>query len=230
MTGPYTGGNTDGGTNTVMPTVDSTAPNHKGPGHFAVLKQDGCNYVSTHYYDTNDNGTAKLQILAMTYDANGWPQVTRNFSSIYSCGGFSDGLYQFQNRNSGKAMAVAGASLSNGALVQQQTFSGTQHQLWYLIIHGDGYYSVINENSLQSLDDWLQSTTPGTNIAQYPYWAGNGQQWSFLSAGSNYYNVRNKLSGYVVDVSGRSTAENAQIIQWSLTKGTNQQWGLVRSK
>jgi arabinan endo-1,5-alpha-L-arabinosidase len=228
VNGPYTGGNTYGGTNTVMPNVDSTAPNHKGPGHVGVLKQDGCNYVSTHYYDTNDSGNAKLQILKMTYDANGWPVMTRNFTSITSCGGISDAPYVFTSALSGKAMTVAGASTVNGALVQQLTYSASASQQWYVIGHGDGYYSVINANSLLSLDDYNNSTTAGTNIDQWGYWAGNGQQWSFATATGGNYTVKNRLSGMVLDVKAKSTADNAQIIQYTANGGTNQMWSLAR--
>lgn len=225
VTGPYTGGNVYNGTNTVMPTVDSTAPTHRGPGHVGVLKKDGCNYVSTHYVDTAD-GNARLQLMRMTYDASDWPVLTRNFTSIASCGGISDDPYVFTSALSGKAMTVAGASTANGTLVQQATYSGAKSQQWYVIGHGDGTYSVINANSLLSLDDYNNSTTAGTNIAQWGYWAGKGQQWSFGSAGSGYVTLKNGLSGMLVDVLNKSTAENAQLIQYTATGGTNQMWSM----
>ncbi|NIA54669.1 family 43 glycosylhydrolase [Massilia sp. TW-1] len=225
VTGPYTGGNVYNGTNTVMPNVDGAAPTHKGPGHVGVLKKDGCNYVSTHYVDTSD-GNAKLQLMLMTYDTNDWPVLTRNFTSIASCGGISDDPYVFTSALSGKAITVANASTTNGALVQQLTYSGAQNQKWYVIGHGDGYYSIINANSLLSMDDYNNSTTAGTNIAQWGYWAGNGQQWSFASAGSGYFTVKNLLSGMVLDVQNKSTADNAQIIQYPSNGGTNQKWAM----
>jgi len=223
VTGPYTGGNGYNGSNTVMPNIDSAAPTHKGPGHVAVLKKDGCNYVSTHYVDTSDGG-AKLQLMLMTYDANDWPVLSRNFSSISSCGGISDDPYVLTSALSGKAMTVANASTANGGLVQQLGYSGAKNQQWYLIGHGDGYYSLINVNSLLSMDDYNNSTTAGTNIDQWGYWAGNGQQWSFTSAGSGFFNVKNRLSGMVLDVQGKSTADNAQIIQYTSNGGSNQMW------
>ena len=218
ITGPYSG------TRTVLPNVDGK---YKGPGHIGVLKQDGCNFTSIHYYDLNDSGNAKLDILRMTY-SGGWPTLTRNFSDFAGCGGMSDGPYVINSRLSGKALALANASTSDGAMVQQQTYSGARHQQWYLIGHGDGQYSIINALSLRSLDNWQNSTTAGTNIAQWSYWAGNGQHWSFASPSSGWYTVKNLLSGYVVDVQNKSTAENAQIIQWTLNNGSNQQWSFTR--
>ena len=221
-TGPYSAGGT------VMSNYDGTAPNHKGPGHVGVLKQDGCNYVSTHYYDTADGGNAKLQLMKMTFDVNGWPVMTRNFTSIASCGGISDGIYVFKSALSGKAATVASASTANGAMVQQLTYSGAMNQKWYVVGHGDGWYSIINANSLLSMDNYNNSTTAGTHIAQWSYWAGNGQQWSFASAGSGWYTLKNRLSGMVVDVASKSTADNAQLIQYPANGGNNQLWSLTR--
>ena len=218
VTGPYSG------TRTILPNVDGK---YKGPGHIGVLKQDGCQFVSTHYYDLNDSGNAKLDILRMTY-SGGWPVLTRNFSNFNGCGGLSDGPYVIKSRLSGKALAVAGSSTTNGAWVQQQTYTGAKNQQWYAVGHGDGQYSIINANSLLSLDDYNNSTTAGTNIAQWGYWAGNGQHWSVASPASGYYTVKNLLSGMVLDVANKSTAENAQIIQYPLNNGTNQQWSFSR--
>jgi len=215
--GPYSG------TRTVLPVSDGK---YRGPGHIGLLKQDGCQFVSTHYYDLTDGGNAKLDILRMTY-ANGWPTLTRNFSNFAGCGGISDGLYAFKSRLSGKVLSVAGASTADGALVQQQTDAGGKHQQWYLIGQGDGYYSVINANSLRSLDNYGNSTTAGTNIAQWGYWAGAGQRWRFASPSAGYFTAANQLSGMVLDVQNKSTAENAQIIQWTLNNGSNQQWSLL---
>jgi len=218
VTGPYTE------TRTILPNTDGK---YKGPGHVGVLKQDGCNFVSTHYYDLSDGGNAKLDIARMSY-SGGWPVITRNFTSFAGCGGISDGTYAFKSRLSGKAMSVAAASTANGVLVQQATDTGAKHQSWYVIGQGDGYYSIINVNSLRSLDDYNNSTTAGTNIAQWDYWAGAGQRWRFASPAAGYQTVANQLSGMVLDVKGASTAEGAQIVQYNLNNASNQQWALQR--
>jgi arabinan endo-1,5-alpha-L-arabinosidase len=219
VTGPYSG------TRTVLPNVDGK---FKGPGHIGVLKQDGCNYVSTHYYDLNDGGAAKLSILKMTYSSDGWPVLTRNFTSITSCGGISDGLYSFKSRLSGKMMEVASASTTNGAAVQQWADNGHRTQRWYVIGHGDGYYSLINANSLQSADVFEQSMTAGAKIVQWPYWGGNGQKYAFTSPAAGYHVITNRLNGMAMDVSGKSLSDGAAIIQWTVTNGSNQQWQLIR--
>ena len=216
--GPYTE------TRTVLPLTDGK---YHGPGHIGLLKQDGCQFVSTHYYDRYDNGNAKLDIQRMTY-SNGWPVLTRNFSNFAGCGGISDGVYAFKSRSSGKVLTVTGASTADGALVEQRTDANGKHQQWHVIGHGDGYYSVINANSLRSLDNYGNSTTAGTNIAQWGYWAGAGQRWRFNSPAAGYVSVANQLSGMVLDVNANSTVDGARIIQWNPTNALNQQWSLVR--
>ena len=219
VTGPYSG------TRTLLANIDAS---FKGPGHIGVLKQDGCQFVSSHYYDTNDNGNAKLQFHKMSFSSDGWPVLTRNFSSFAGCGGISDGTYAINSRLSGKALTVAGASSANGALVVQASDTGAKHQSWYVMGHGDGNYSIVNAASLRSLDNYGNSTTAGTNIAQWDYWAGAGQQWRFASPAAGYVTLANRLSGMVLDVKGKSLAENAQIIQYPLSNATNQQWRMQR--
>jgi arabinan endo-1,5-alpha-L-arabinosidase len=218
ITGPYTD------VRTLLPNTDGK---YKGPGHIGVLKQDGCNYVSTHYYDLNDNGAAKLDILKMTY-SNGWPTLTRSFS-VASCGGVSDGLYRLTARHSSKDLMISSSSTTNGANAVQYTYAGSKSQQWYVINQGTGYYSLINANSLKSLDVYNNSTAAGANIAQWDYWGGAGQKWS-LTSSSGYYTVKSQLSNLPLDVLNLSTANNAQIIQWTATGATNQQFSLTRLK
>ncbi|HEU4776893.1 MAG TPA: family 43 glycosylhydrolase [Telluria sp.] len=218
IAGPYSG------TRTVLANVDG---NHKGPGHVGVLKQDGCQFVSTHYYDTNDGGNAKLQFHKMSYSGD-WPVLSTAFSSFAGCGGISDGTYAFKSRLSGKVLTVAGAALGNGALVQQAADTGAKHQSWYVLGHGDGNYSIINANSLRSLDNYGNSTTAGSAIAQWDYWAGAGQQWRFASPAAGYLTVANQLSAMVLDVKAKSVDEGAAIIQYPLNNAANQQWMLQR--
>jgi arabinan endo-1,5-alpha-L-arabinosidase len=200
--------------------------NYKGPGHVGVLKDSGCQYVSTHYYDLNDGGNAKLDLLKMSF-SSGWPSLSRNFS-VASCGGVSEGTYRIKARHSGKYLSLDNASTANGALVEQYTLSTALHQQWQLISLGDGSYSLINSHSGQALDVWELSTSAGASIAQWPYWGGAGQKWVLEDAGSGYFRIRSVLSNHVLDVSGASTANDAKVLQWTVTGGTNQQWLLER--
>ena len=73
--GPYDGWN----------TILQTDGKYIGPGHFGLLRKNGFNYVSIHYYDKNANGYPKLDILKMTME-DGWPVLTRSFDFLESTG------------------------------------------------------------------------------------------------------------------------------------------------
>ncbi|MBN2215271.1 MAG: family 43 glycosylhydrolase [Bacteroidales bacterium] len=75
VTGPYEG----------WQTILQTEGRYIGPGHFGLLRKNGFNYVSIHYYDKNANGYPKLDILKMTME-DGWPVLTRNFDLLESTG------------------------------------------------------------------------------------------------------------------------------------------------
>jgi len=46
-----------------------------GPGHCAVLKDGGHDYLVYHFYDGKHNGVPTLQISPMTWSKEGWPIV-----------------------------------------------------------------------------------------------------------------------------------------------------------
>ena len=50
--------------------------NWHGVGHCAVVALDGIDYLVFHGYDAADNGKPKLLIRKISWDKNGWPQVT----------------------------------------------------------------------------------------------------------------------------------------------------------
>jgi len=217
ITGPYSGWRT------ILPNRDGK---YHGPGHIGLLQEGSCNYVSTHYYDATDNGTARLDILSMIY-ANGWPVLSRDFTPgncASVAGPPADGTYIVEARHSGKALSVANNSTDNGANVQQNSYSGNAGQRWQLSDLGNGYYSLINASSGRSLDVWEVSTDAGANIAQWDYWGGDGQQWQLESVGAGYFLIRSRLSGHVLDVSSRSQSEGGNVIQWSVTGNSNQEW------
>lgn len=221
VTGPYTD------TRTVLVNQDGR---YKGPGHIGILKDRGCLYASIHYYDLQDEGRAKLDLLKMEFTPDGWPTLTRDFQ-VASCGGWSDGLYRFTARHSGKALTedakpthVDGQPVT---LAVQETYNGTRRQQWYLVGRGDGFHSLINAHSLLSLDVYGNTDAPGAPIAVWPYWGGAGQQWTL---GLNDHTLRSRLSGLPLDVKARSVDDGAGVIQWTDTGGLNQQWKAGRLK
>jgi arabinan endo-1,5-alpha-L-arabinosidase len=54
-----------------------------GPGHAAIMNDNGTNWFTYHYYDGNDNGTAKLGLNRLAWSADGWPELTNDWSAFY---------------------------------------------------------------------------------------------------------------------------------------------------
>ncbi|MFC2138082.1 family 43 glycosylhydrolase [Bacteroidota bacterium] len=68
--GPYTD------FETLLPNKDGK---YIGPGHFSLFRDSCANYVSIHYYDENNNGSATLDILKFKME-DGWPVLYRDFA------------------------------------------------------------------------------------------------------------------------------------------------------
>jgi arabinan endo-1,5-alpha-L-arabinosidase len=55
--------------------VLETSGNRIGPGHAGIVRQGGTNWLSYHYYDGNERGTAKLGLLPLRWTVDGWPET-----------------------------------------------------------------------------------------------------------------------------------------------------------
>lgn len=49
----------------------------RGPGHNAIYRENGTDWLVYHAYDAEDRGMAKLRIEQLQWDAEGWPQPVR---------------------------------------------------------------------------------------------------------------------------------------------------------
>lgn len=60
-----------GGTQVTFPTE-----RWRGPGHNAILQEDGVEYIVYHAYDADAVGTPTLRIAPLTWDDEGWPSIS----------------------------------------------------------------------------------------------------------------------------------------------------------
>jgi hypothetical protein len=154
---------------------------------------------------------------------DGWHNVQYDNLSITP--GAANSAYKLINRQSGKALAVAGGDAADGAKIVQWTDNGSASQKWQ-VLSGGGYTTLVNAGSGKALDVPGFATTTGTQLVQWTANGGTNQQWTATASGG-YSTLASRTSNLCVDVSGGSTADGAQVIQWTCTGGMNQQWSLV---
>jgi hypothetical protein len=154
--------------------------------------------------------------------------VAFNVSVVSAATVDTSAWYVLVNRNSGKAMDVAGASTADGAVVQQWTRHDGANQQWQFVDSGGGYYRLKSKNSGKVLDINQKSTADGAKVQQWTDNNGTNQQFSVADADTGFIKLVNRNSGKAVTVPSSSTADGAAVVQTSDANGSNQQWQLVR--
>jgi arabinan endo-1,5-alpha-L-arabinosidase len=104
--GPYydkSGTNMVNGGGTMV--LESTA-RYIGPGHAAIMNDNGTNWFTFHYYDGNNNGNATVGMMKLNWTADGWPALTNDWSAFYPF-----------NRNAHEHLGLYNGTLMNGSFI-----------------------------------------------------------------------------------------------------------------
>jgi Glycosyl hydrolases family 43/Concanavalin A-like lectin/glucanases superfamily len=83
VTGPYydrNGVNMVNGGGTMV--LESTA-RYIGPGHAAIMNDNGTEWFTYHYYDGKNDGVATVGMNRIYWTADGWPALTNDWSAFY---------------------------------------------------------------------------------------------------------------------------------------------------
>lgn len=191
-----------------------------GPGHFGLLKENGRNILSMHYYDGTSNGYPRLDIASLQF-GNGWPVVTRDI--------IPTGRYQITNKNSNLAWETSGCT---GQVLQpliQSTPDNTAIcQQWDVTSAGDGYYRFKNAKST-SADQVVDIPFCDVNQKLSTYdWLNNDCQKFKIEqhANGSYVFLTSVNADKVIEVPFASTAPNMQLGLWDYNGCTCQQWSI----
>ena len=152
-----------------------------------------------------------------------------SFFLLFSLNGhcLTDGFYKLTVKHSGKALTVKGGSTADAQNVVQYTYSGAEHQKWYIEKTSDTNpetYMMISAKSQKVADVQLSSTLNAASLLQYHYNGNNNQRYILEDAGSGYFKIKAKHSGKVLDVQLASKSDNANVVQYSSGTGDNQKW------
>ncbi|UWM50307.1 RICIN domain-containing protein [Streptomyces carpaticus] len=140
----------------------------------------------------------------------------------------TDAWYVLVNRNSGKALDVAGASTTDGAALQQWTRHDGTNQQWQFVDAGNGFYRLKARHSDKVLDIAGASTADGAAVQQWADHNGANQQFRLADSDPDHVRLINRGSGKAVEVRDASTADGGGIIQYADWGGTNQQWRMIK--
>ncbi|WP_259454166.1 RICIN domain-containing protein [Streptomyces ginkgonis] len=140
----------------------------------------------------------------------------------------TDAWYVLVNRNSGKALDVAGASTTDGAALQQWTRHDGTNQQWQFVDSGNGFYRLKARHSDKVLDIAGASAADGAAVQQWADHNGANQQFRLADSDPDHVRLINRGSGKAVEVRDASTADGGGIIQYADRGGTNQQWRMIK--
>ncbi|GAA4127061.1 hypothetical protein GCM10022416_01390 [Actinomadura keratinilytica] len=137
-----------------------------------------------------------------------------------------DGItYRLVGADSGKCLAVEGASTADGADVVQRACDGGAWQDWKFVHQGNGYYTLVNVNTLgdpktaECLEVADAATAAGANVRQGQCDPGAAHQsWKVVSIapdGKFGYRLIAQHSGMVAEPEGGSAADGATVVQGS---------------
>ncbi len=208
-----------------------------GPGHNSFVKSpdDTENWIVYHANAGSGQGcgnqrTTRIQKITWNGDTPvlGTPVSAATAITRPSGEGTGDIFYRITNHNSGKVMAVDGASTADAANILQWTYNGSGDQKWALDPVSGGFFTLRASHSgkVADVDSW--STADGANVMQWPSTGGANQQWSFQTTYNQFFEIKNRNSDKLLDVTNGGTADGTNIRQWSDLDNTVQQWKLER--
>lgn len=197
-------------------TVLTSAGKYIGPGHFGLLRDNGRNIVSMHYYDSTSWGYPRLDVAELNFSDDGWPVITRD--------AIQNGRYKITNVNSGLVLETGGCTgNANQPIIQNTANDNSLCQQWDLTAVGNGLYQVRNANGAQVID--IPFCNTNNKLGSF-YWLNNDCQKYQIDklANGNYVFSPASNPGVVFDVPAASTAPNTQIGLWTYGVNPWQQW------
>jgi hypothetical protein len=162
VTGPYldkSGSNMLSGGGTML--LESTG-RFIGPGHAAIMNDNGTNWFTYHYYDGYDGGTAKLGLNRLYWSADGWPVLTNDWSAFYPFA-----------TDAREHLSLYNGTLQNGAVITNEPGRGNVLSLDGVAQYAFLPVSVANASSFAAWvkwnggGDWQRVFDFGNGTSQY---------------------------------------------------------------
>jgi hypothetical protein len=181
----------------------------------ALLKeQTGSDHVSVGWLKPGQSGNVASEVIPGVYlepyTPNPAPQL------------FPDGRLEVRNVNSNKCVDVAGASMANGANVQQWLCNNSTAQDFDLLYKGNQNYWIVNRASKKCVHVENHSSADGANVEQRDCDGMTSNLWKFFDMGNDEFRALNVNSSKCLDVAWAGTHSGANIQQATCTLNTAQ--------
>jgi len=121
-----------------------------GPGHAGIMSEAGVDWFTYHYYDGQDNGSAKLGLTRLQWTADAWPFISNDWSNLSA-------FYTFE-ADARDHLALNDGTLVGGATVQVEPNRG----------------SVVSLNGSTAYVSLPASVANGSTFAAWVKWNGGG--------------------------------------------------------
>ncbi|MES2732845.1 MAG: carbohydrate-binding protein [Bacteroidota bacterium] len=191
-----------------------------GPGHMGLLRYNGANFVSIHYYDGNDNGVSKLDILNMGF-TNGWPFLTRDWVAA--------GQYKISNVNSGKVWDACATAGAKEAAIVQNPWVDSPCQHWNLTPVGDGNYRITCQQGGLSADVMECNAANSAPVRLWDWLNNNCQKFRIERTAAGKHIFTSLTGSRVVEAPDGATDSGVQLKLWDYNGFTAQQWTLANA-
>lgn len=213
--GPYLDQNGVALTNGGGTLVLGNAGRYIGPGHFGLLRENGSNFVSIHYYDDQDGGNAKLDIINMGF-INNWPFLTRDWIAA--------GQYKITSKHSGKVWDAWGCTGAQGQAIAQGNWGGYDCQKWNFTPLGEGVYRIANALGGRVADVSGCNANNGTKLQLWDWLNNNCQKFKIERASDGSHILTSMTGNRVVEVPRGSTVDGQQLAIWDYNSRNHQRW------
>ena len=188
-----------------------------GPGHAAIFTDTDGDWFSCHYEAARDKaGATTLNVMKLTWTADGWPQV----QSLAQAHAVPSGLsYKITNEDSDLHLYAAGPELL------QQTDDGTKAEVWRIDEAAGGYFTITNVDSGLAMES-PKGAKRGDKVRLTKPASDDNHLWRIESTDGGYFNFTNKASGFCLDNPGGSKDGGEVIGEWSPNDLAPQHWRL----
>ena len=194
----------------------SASGRYIGPGHTGIFEENGTTYFSHHYYDSYDAGAPKLGLAQLTWDAAGWPVVSRDW--------VRPGRYEIATPGTGLVWAAGCAS---GPAITQAARTGQACQQWDFTALGNGDFKITSAQGRQAASVAGCSDANGALLQLSPYTTTDCQQYHLDRASDGTLTFASLNGNRVVEVPSASSNAGVQLALFDYNGCTCQHWNLV---